>query len=47
MLIGIPKENEEIGENRVAVVPGGVEVLVAAGHKVIIEEGAGPGAGIP
>lgn len=46
MLIGIPKEIKN-RENRVAVVPGGVEVLVAAGHKVIIEKGAGIGAGIP
>lgn len=46
MLIGIPKEIKN-RENRVAVVPGGVEVLVAAGHKVIIEKGAGLGAGIP
>lgn len=46
MLIGIPREIKN-RENRVAVVPGGVEVLVAAGHKVIIEKGAGIGAGIP
>jgi alanine dehydrogenase len=46
MLIGIPKEIKN-RENRVAVVPGGVEVLVANGHKVMIEKGAGLGAGIP
>ena len=46
MLIGIPKEIKN-RENRVAVVPGGVEALVASGHKVIIEKGAGIGAGIP
>lgn len=46
MLIGIPKEIKN-RENRVAVVPGGVEVLVASGHKVMIEKGAGLGAGIP
>ena len=46
MLIGIPKEIKN-RENRVGVVPGGVEVLVAAGHKVILEKGAGIGAGIP
>lgn len=46
MLIGIPKEIKN-RENRVGVVPGGVEVLVAAGHRVILEKGAGIGAGIP
>ena len=46
MIIGIPKEIKN-RENRVAVVPGGVQVLVNAGHKVIIQKGAGLGAGIP
>lgn len=44
MVVGIPREikNEE---NRVAIVPGGVETLVARGHRVIVEKGAGAGSG--
>lgn len=45
MIIGIPKE-VKTKENRVGVVPGGVGVLVKAGHTVLIEKGAGLGAGI-
>ena len=45
MIIGIPKEVKN-KENRVGVVPGGVEVLVKAGHQVNIEKDAGLGAGI-
>lgn len=44
MIIGIPKEIKN-NENRVAVTPAGVEALVAAGHSVIIEKGAGDGSG--
>jgi alanine dehydrogenase len=44
MVIGVPKEIKP-EENRVAVVPGGVETLVHRGHKVIIEGGAGLGSG--
>ena len=40
MLIGVPKEIKN-RENRVGVVPGGVAQLIAAGHKVIIQKGAG------
>ena len=40
MVIGVPKEIKA-EENRVAIVPGGVETLVLRGHKVIIEKGAG------
>lgn len=46
MIIGVPKEVKN-RENRVAIVPGGVKQLVAAGHKVLIERSAGLGAGIP
>lgn len=46
MIIGIPKEIKN-RENRVAIVPGGVKMLVDAGHKVVVEKGAGLGAGIP
>ncbi len=44
MIIGVPKEIKA-EENRVAVVPGGVETLAARGHTVIIERGAGAGSG--
>ncbi|MDD9952171.1 MAG: alanine dehydrogenase [Zetaproteobacteria bacterium] len=45
MIIGVPKE-VKIRESRVACVPGGVEQFVKNGHKVLIEAGAGLGAGI-
>src|SRR5437667_2592120 len=44
MLIGVPKEMK-IGEFRVAVTPGGAEVLHAEGHRVLVEKGAGLHAG--
>jgi alanine dehydrogenase len=44
MKIGVPKEIKT-NENRVALVPAGAEALVAAGHTVIIEQGAGDGSG--
>jgi len=44
MIIGIPKEIKP-EENRVAIVPGGVETLFKMGHKIIIEKGAGVGSG--
>ncbi len=44
MVIGVPKEIKA-EENRVAVVPGGVETLASRGHTVIIEQGAGAGSG--
>jgi alanine dehydrogenase len=44
MLIGVPKEIKT-NENRVALVPAGTEALVAAGHQVFVEEGAGVGSG--
>ncbi len=46
MLIGVPKEIKT-NENRVALVPAGAEAMVAAGHKVLIEKGAGEGSGFP
>ena len=46
MKIGVPKEIKT-NENRVALVPAGAEALVAAGHSVIIEKGAGDGSGFP
>ncbi len=44
MKIGIPKEIKT-NENRVSLVPAGAEALVAAGHTVWVEKGAGVGSG--
>lgn len=44
MKIGVPKESW-VGEKRVALVPGTVKKLVAAGFDVVIEAGAGTAAG--
>ncbi|MFL5524833.1 MAG: alanine dehydrogenase, partial [Gemmatimonadaceae bacterium] len=46
MKIGVPREIKT-NENRVALVPAGAESLVAAGHNVMIEKGAGDGSGFP
>src|SRR5438045_3297230 len=46
MKIGVPKEIKT-NENRIALVPAGAEALVAAGHTVMIETGAGVGSGFP
>lgn len=45
MIIGVPKEIKN-NENRVAITPAGVQAMVAAGHKVVIENNAGAGSGI-
>jgi alanine dehydrogenase len=44
MLIGVPREIKT-NEHRVALVPAGAEALVAAGHQVMVEKGAGEGSG--
>ena len=44
MLIGIPKEIKS-NENRVSMVPAGVEALVAGSHTVVVETNAGVGSG--
>ena len=44
MKVGVPKEIKT-NENRIALVPAGAESLVAAGHSVVIESGAGLGSG--
>ncbi len=44
MKIGVPKEIKT-NENRIALVPAGAEALVAAGHSVLVERGAGEGSG--
>ena len=46
MIVGVPCEIKP-DEYRVAMLPSGVEALVAAGHDVLVEKGAGAGSGIP
>src|SRR5262245_64248909 len=45
MIVGVPKE-VKADEYRVAMVPAGVEELTRAGHKVLIQTGAGAGSGV-
>jgi alanine dehydrogenase len=45
MIVGVPREVKE-NENRIAIVPSGVEALVTQGHRVLVESGAGIGTGI-
>ncbi|WP_248925337.1 alanine dehydrogenase [Paenibacillus hamazuiensis] len=44
MIIGVPKEIKN-NENRVALTPGGAGMLHQAGHRVLVERGAGEGSG--
>lgn len=44
MIVGVPKEIKK-QENRVALTPAGADGLVRAGHKVLVEVGAGLGSG--
>lgn len=44
MLIGVPKEIK-VHEYRVGLLPGSVRELVVHGHQVVVESGAGTGAG--
>jgi alanine dehydrogenase len=44
MIIGVPKEIKD-NEYRVAITPGGVRQLVEAGHRVLVQSGAGAGSG--
>jgi len=46
MIVGIPKETKR-DEYRVAMLPVGVEELVRAGHRVVVERNAGSGSGLP
>jgi proton-translocating NAD(P)+ transhydrogenase subunit alpha len=46
MRIGVPKESSE-GERRVALVPEVVKKLVAKGHEIVVEGGAGEAALVP
>jgi alanine dehydrogenase len=45
LILGVPKETKS-NEDRVAVTPAGVQALTKAGHKLLIETGAGLGSGI-
>jgi alanine dehydrogenase len=45
MIVGVPKEIKT-DEYRVAMIPVGVEELTRAGHRVLIQAGAGQGSGI-
>ena len=46
MIVGVPMEIKA-NEDRIALVPAGAEALVAAGHTVLVEQGAGEGSGFP
>ncbi|MEA3288015.1 MAG: alanine dehydrogenase [Candidatus Marinimicrobia bacterium] len=44
MIVGVPKEIKP-NENRIAMTPGGVELLVSNGHQVIVENNGGMNSG--
>ena len=46
MIVGVPKESFP-GERRVALVPAVIPSLLKAGFEVVVESGAGAGAGYP
>jgi len=46
MLLGVPKEIKD-NEYRVGLVPSTVRELTEKGHQVLVEGGAGAGAGLP
>ncbi len=46
VIVGVPKEIKR-DEYRVAMLPVGVEELARAGHKVLLQRGAGDGSGLP
>jgi len=43
-VVGVPKEIKN-NENRIALTPGGAGMMKAAGHRVLVEAGAGEGSG--
>jgi alanine dehydrogenase len=45
MVVGVPREIK-VGEQRVAVTPAGVRALAEAGHRILVERGAGAGSGL-
>ncbi len=44
MIIGVPKEIKD-NEYRVSLTPGGAQMLAQAGHRVLVQAGAGEGSG--
>ncbi len=46
MIVGVPKEVKD-QEYRVAMIPAGVKELTRRGHRVVVQQGAGLGSGIP
>lgn len=46
MIIGVPREIKA-DEYRVSCVPAGVQALIDAGHRVLVQSGAGSGCGLP
>jgi len=46
MIIGVPTEIKN-NEYRISLIPVGVKQLVTAGHKVVVQRGAGEGSGLP
>ncbi len=46
MIVGVPREIKA-EENRVALTPSGAGALVAHGHRVLVEHGAGEGSSLP
>ena len=44
MIVGVPREIK-LGEQRVALTPAGARSLTEAGHRVLVERGAGAGSG--
>jgi alanine dehydrogenase len=45
VVVGVPREIKP-GEQRVALAPAGAQALTGAGHRVLVERGAGAGSGI-
>ncbi len=45
MIVGVPKEIKE-AEHRVGLTPAGAQALVARGHRVLVQAGAGAGSGL-
>jgi alanine dehydrogenase len=46
MIVGVPKETKK-DEYRVSMLPVGIEELVRAGHRVLVQRSAGAGSGLP
>jgi alanine dehydrogenase len=46
MIVGVPKETKD-HEHRVGVIPATAAELVRRGHRVLVQRGAGSGAGLP